>query len=353
MTTMACGSASAVAGAQDRTTLDRTTEGRLDVSVAGILAALPGGWDREFVRPHAMKMVDAADRLGLTERSLISYPNAGAPLVLTMHGRDADGVRREYTMRIPAAREVAPAPRACDATAAIPGADAPGKGLAPAPRAAPACCVGCSRRYVPGEDNSGWKFDPNHGDFCEKCVVPGAMAAKERMNARIKAELGEVVDRLLGIVERMEEIPLSQRVSELGLTVLKLVREGTVAKADRTNGTNASDGKAKPRRAFCFDIHVEGDTLSNVLDSIDFIRNEIDIHGNYAGVSGCPSAGYSVTTNHSRGKSHEQYIVELEAYLTRCGRCGKPLGLHADGVACPSPAVERTSHIEHAEGDKL
>lgn len=73
----------------------------------------------------------------------------------------------------------------------------------------------------------------------------------------------------------------------------------------------------RPHRAYELDIHIGGDTWSDVLADLRYLANHIEDHGEKCGsVMGGPSSNHIVTIIVRPEMTHERYISELDAYLT-------------------------------------
>lgn len=71
----------------------------------------------------------------------------------------------------------------------------------------------------------------------------------------------------------------------------------------------------RPKRAYRFTIEVGADTPQEMAWSLQQIASDIKDNINHRSVSGGHSGGWVVTPDHAPGKTHEQYIEELTAYL--------------------------------------
>lgn len=72
---------------------------------------------------------------------------------------------------------------------------------------------------------------------------------------------------------------------------------------------------SRPKRAYQFTIEVGADTPKEMVWALRQIIDHIEDDISTNMISGSPSNGWVVTPNHTPGKTHEQYIKELNAYL--------------------------------------
>ena len=94
----------------------------------------------------------------------------------------------------------------------------------------------------------------------------------------------------------------------------------TIASALR-DAAKVADGHvpaaSRPKRAYQFTIEVGADTPKEMIWALEQIVRDIDRNIDTRAVSGGPSSGWVIEPDHTPGKTHDQYIEELEAYIGR------------------------------------